>query len=390
MNAPRYAENAAKVISTVRRGEGPAPTAESRTAAIVAIEQALRAKRAAARRRRTLGVVFAVAAAGVLAIGATKLHHAPAPVAMAPVAPATDITMVGHPSGVGATVEGADHRSTPLVDGAKLAHGSQVVAGAAGGVTLAFSTGTKLTMSEGAKLSLDGEGSQQIFGLSAGAVRAEVAKLVGAQRFVVRTADTEVEVRGTVFQVSHVAPVASCGGGTPTRVAVTEGVVVVRHEGVETRVRAGESWPAGCASAAPIGMAPAPAPTEAPSKVAERPHAPVSAPTPVVAAPRARANDPVPASELNEPSRLAEQNDLFQRGIASRRGGAAVEAVSQFDELLRRYPGGPLTESAMVERMRALRTIDARRAADAARDYAKRYPNGFAKGEAVSLIEAAR
>ena len=44
----------------------------------------------------------------------------------------------------------------------------------------------------------------------------------------------------------------------------------------------------------------------------------------------------------------------------------------------------------MVERMRALRTIDARRAADAARDYAKRYPNGFAKGEAVSLIEAAR
>lgn len=387
MNAPRYAENASKVIAAARRGDGPSPTVEARAAAIVAIENALRAKRAAARRRRTLGAVAAVAAAGVLALGATKLHHASTPALAAP--SATDITMVGHPTGAGATVEGADHTAKPLVDGAHLARGSHVVAGE-GGVTLAFSTGTKLTMSEGAKLSLDGDGPAQIFGLGAGSVRAEVAKLVGQQRFVVRTTDTEVEVRGTVFQVSQVPPVASCGGGTPTRVVVTEGVVVVRHDGTESRVRAGESWPAGCGAAAPVAVAPVVPAAPANLAPVERPHTVVAqAPTPP-STPRVKTSDPVPASEVNEPSRLAEQNDLFQRGIASRRSGASSEAVAQFDELLRRYPGGPLTESAMVERMRALRPVDARRAADAARDYLKRYPSGFAKGEATTLVEAAR
>ena len=166
-------------------------------------------------------------------------------------------------------------------------------------------------------------------------------------------------MRGTAFKVSLVSPDAACGGGTPTRVGVTEGVVVVRHAGVESRVEAGQQWPSGCTQ--PLVAARA-------SSGSSAAHGPAAA---------------APASSLGE------QNDMFADAMAAKRRGDTGEALADFNRFLARYPASPLAESATVERMRLLRTADPGRATTAARQYLGRYPNGFARAEAEAILAGA-
>ena len=146
-----------------------------------------------------------------------------------------------------------------------------------------------------------------------------------------------------------------CETGSRTRVAVTEGVVVVRRGGVETRVGPGVHWPVGCerASGTP--------------------------PVPVSALPRA-APSSTPASTL------AEQNALFASAVAARRRGDTRSALSVLDQFLVTYPASPLDESARAERVRLLRSSRSTRAEGAARDYLDRYPGGFARAEAEAVL----
>jgi TolA-binding protein len=53
-------------------------------------------------------------------------------------------------------------------------------------------------------------------------------------------------------------------------------------------------------------------------------------------------------------SRLAEQNDLFSAALAAERQGQHDLALRKLDELVTRYPDGPLSESARAERQRIL------------------------------------
>jgi hypothetical protein len=193
------------------------------------------------------------------------------------------------------------------------------------------------------------EGAVQVLRLDTGSIDLHVAKLSGASRFLVQTPDAEVEVRGTQFRVSIVAPESSCGAGTRTRVAVSEGVVVVRHEGIEARVTPGAEWPIGCVRAASLA-------------------------TPA----------PVNVRGVGV-STLAEQNNLFASAVAAKRAGDAQGALASFDRLVAKYPAGPLAESAYVERMRLQRTIAPARAVTSAREYIAVYPNGFAHGEAEAI-----
>ena len=68
--------------------------------------------------------------------------------------------------------------------------------------------------------------------------------------------------------------------------------------------------------------------------------------------------------------------------------GTVTLPLSEFDRLLSRYPSGPLAESASVERMRLLKTVAPERATASAREYLARYPTGFARTEAESLVQA--
>jgi hypothetical protein len=204
------------------------------------------------------------------------------------------------------------------------------------------------------------EGTAQVMHLEMGALDLHVAKLSVGERFVVDTPDSEVEVRGTRFRVSVVSPDAQCGGGVKTRVVVSEGVVVVRHAGMEDRVGAGEAWPGGCARPAP----PAPFATQRAAARVVAPSAPVA----------------------GTGSTLADQNDLFTSGMTAKRRGDARTALASFDRFLGDYPNSPLAESAVVERMRLLHLISSARCGAAANDYLSRYPNGFAHAEAEAIL----
>jgi hypothetical protein len=245
-----------------------------------------------------------------------------------------------------------------LADGRQLPEGSHLVTPANGQATLAFSTGTSVTLGEGTDLTINGDGAMQQLRLAGGWVGLHVAKLGPGQRFLVDTPDAEVEVRGTQFRVSIAHPDPACGGGTPTRVSVTEGVVTVRHEGVESRVAAGEQWPAGCSDAtggAGLKWTISPSPKGA-------------------------------GGSGLVPSTLGERNDLWEQVVTAKQQGNLSVALATCDRFVAKYPTGPLSEDARVEHMRLLRPVSPARAVAAARQYLASYPNGFARSEAEAIV----
>ena len=361
MTSPRYSKLAATLLANSRpEGSPPAPTRDARARAIAAIERAVAEKSRARTRARLVYGIAAAATVALMAGGATfavrGIHDAPKSVAQA----------VVHPRG-GVVVSLANEES-PAQDGATLGRGSRVVVAPQGRATLAFTTGTQMTLEERGDLTILGEGSSQRFSLGGGSVQANVAKLTAGQRFVIATDDAEVEVRGTSFTVAVVPSDASCGDGTTTRVDVREGTVLVRHAGVEVYVAAGEHWPTGpggCAAFAvnrdevspPRSMAVATSPP-----------------------PDASIKSGPLAPSATAASHLAAQNDLFADALAAKRRGASTAAIALFDRFLARYPSSPLGESAMAERMKLVHT----RAA--AQQYLALYPNGFARREAQAIL----
>jgi outer membrane protein assembly factor BamD (BamD/ComL family) len=92
------------------------------------------------------------------------------------------------------------------------------------------------------------------------------------------------------------------------------------------------------------------------------------------------------APERERDSSLTAPNDLFQEGVALRRQGDASGALRAYQALLTRFPGSPLVENAMAERLRLLaKTGDARASAEARR-YLERFPHGFAANEARAMV----
>jgi len=359
VTTPLYARLVGKLLAREERGVRP-PSPADRAAAIGAIERALEA-RARKRRRQRMMAVLAVAAAAALVAGgvARRTWHPERVVATAPATTATaapiDSAVVGYPVMGAASVVSAG-TPAPLADRRNLPTGSRVVTPSGGRVMLAFATGTDVLLGEAADMTIVGEGATQVLRLDQGSLDLHVTKLDADQRFLLQTPDAEIEVRGTAFRAFLVPPDAACGDGTPTRVVVTDGVVVVRRAGQSWRVEAGQPWPAGCPT---IAAHPASKPTSSHGVSAG------------------------PASSLGE------QNDLFSDAMAAKRRGDASEALGDFDRFVARYPGSPLAESATVERMRLLRASDPARAAGAARQYLARFPNGFARAEAEAILAGA-
>jgi hypothetical protein len=338
---------------------------DDRDATVRAMQRALRARRVGRRRTRWLGGVAAAAAIALGAFGALR-HPTPGATA-APALPAPAEVLAEHVAG-GVLVLSGGH-TDPLRDTRAVGAGDHVLALLDGQATLALASGTRLSVAGGGDVALLSGGPTQIFELHTGSVRADVAKLRAGERFVIRTADAEVEVRGTSFRVGIAPPDPACGNGTTTRVEVFEGVVTIRSGTTEAAVHPGESWPPGCAPA----IAPANAPSS-PDRAAASTLSSSSAVRPSalgVAAPQ---------------SELAAQNDLFDQAMLAKRRGDIRAAIASFDRLLSRYPVCPFAESAAAERMKLLAETDRARAADVARDYLRRYPKGFAHTDAEALL----
>jgi hypothetical protein len=341
----------------------PAPEVRDRSIGILAVAIAEQARKRRNKRFAFAGVI--AVAASIVGIVSVKLLHRPAPAPQA-------IRVVAHPNGSVNVVHGGV--VSPMAVGAVLVEGDRVQTSAEAHASVVLSTGTHVEVDPASDLAIGSTTTDQIFVSTAGASRFSVAKLTPGERFIVRTSDTEIEVRGTIFRVALASEACA---GTLTRVEVTEGTVVVRHGGNEVRVGKGDQWPHGCFAApkiiATVEPPSIPSIPSATSKTVEKPapQHPSVAPSPVAVAPA-----PAPTSEL------AQQNDLFAEGIAKKRAGDKIGAALTFERFLARWPSSTLAESAAVERMRVLSGEPARAAA---KDYLARFPKGSARDEAEAL-----
>jgi hypothetical protein len=380
MSSPRYA----RLIAEVFKREEPRasdlwPVSSNRDEEIALIEMAMdKRRRRSARLRMTAG--WSVAAALVLAgTGAWRAarQKTPSSPTMTSSAESMGARAIAEPvaiafaSGSGAIVAGPGS-STPAVAGHALQTGSRLIVDPSAGATLSLSTGTHLEVEPGSRLAVIENSRAQIFALNAGSLRADVAKLADNERFIVRTADAEVEVRGTSFLVDVVASDPACGAGSTTRVTVFEGVVTVRSAGKEESIAHGEHWPHNCRKSPALTSS-----ARASIKHAAKADAPAGAPS-------------LPAPAKLPSSTLAEENDLFAEGMLARRHGNVRLAVEKMDLFLARYPASHLTESATAERMRLLGVLDPTSAAAAARHYLQRYPSGFARTDAETILAGMR
>jgi ferric-dicitrate binding protein FerR (iron transport regulator) len=369
-----------------------------REAAVARIAEALRARARARRRKRMITGLAIAAGIGALATGGVfAAHRASSAGGSVQVAHGgRDLGRVEVPSeGLTALREG---HAEPLGAGARVAEGTELRTTGTSQAHLDFDSGTRVTLGGAARLRLVEQSQRKRFALESGSFFAKVAKLGPEERFVVTTPDAEVEVRGTAFRVTIVEGNAACAGGTPTRLDVSEGVVVVRHAGTEVRVAAGERWPAcdpapagrpasASANAPPAGAGTAgttgteAATTTAPDTIAVGPGPAVTGARPGTSGAATHAASPSPEAS----SRLAEQNDLFESAMRLKRSGDTAGAQAKLDRLLASYPGGPVAESAEVERMRLLAASNRPRGVAAAREYLRRHPNGFARAEAEAI-----
>jgi len=350
---------------------------------VAAVERALRARARHHRiarvvRRGALGGAIALAAAGLLLIwqastGEQALqgtasratgHAGPQPAADLPTGPRQD--------------EGAS-QGRPLSDphalmvmaeparSSRLEKGTRVLAPETAPLRIVGADGTVLTLDPGSILTVVDLGAIRRFGLVRGAVQAQVSKLGRSERFIIDTADAEVEVHGTVFRVEANVPGLLCAGGSQrtraikrppraitSRVSVESGVVSVTARGQEARLFPGEIWPGSCAAVDTVGEVP----QLSPSPAAPRPS-------------------------------LKAQNELFSAAVSAREIGDTGRALRLFERLIREYPTSSLIEGAMAARMRLLARGEPARAASAAASYLARFPDGVARTEAAAIARSA-
>lgn len=355
----RYASLAAELLRRARQQGPVASPALDPGRLVPAARMALAQRRARLMFRRVGLAAVAVAAAAVVTISVGRwLHHGSASGTLAARSPSHAFAILSAPV------------TSPTGAGEILGTGITLQAPPGAPVRIGGTDGTVLTLEARGELSVVEQSATRRFALRKGAVRAQVAHLHAGERFLISTADAEVEVHGTVFRVSLADGDPGCEEGRRTRVAVTEGIVSVRAGGRETLVAAGDVWPA-CAR---------PAASRAPEVVARSPGS-FMPQIPVVSRRHPRA-EPVPPRETEG---LAAANDLFAAAARAQREHRTDEALRLFTRVIEVAPRGPLAEGAAAQRMKLLATSDPEAARRAASDYLSRYPDGFAYDDARRL-----
>jgi FecR protein len=365
-------DQAARVSALVRRlrRDAPPDPPRDRRRLQAAVEEALRDRGRHRARVRWVASGAALAAGLALVIGGVALRDRQRP------RPSVSTSL---------QVEG-DSAAAP----GALTPGTRLVAPAGGDVRVGTADGTNLTVERGGELAVVEAGTTQRFALDHGAVRAHVTRLPAGRRFIIQTADAEVEVHGTRFRVAVVDADPGCGAGTKTRVSVDEGVVAVRTAAHDVRILPGGHWPTDCApetpTAAPLSnlaVAMPPAPLSRIHKP-RRQTSPEIAPVSAVAGPVSAVTE----DDAMSASDVAIQNRRYAEALRAKREGDVGDALRRFGDLLAAYPHGPLAESVMVQRMNLLQTVGGAAASRAAADYLARFPDGFARVEARRLLTA--
>lgn len=240
-----------------------------------------------------------------------------------------------------------------VVETGKRLSNAEVVESGEGVLTLALRRGVKVKLRAQTAVELRDDGARVV--VRRGEVAAEVASL--DEPFTVESYDTLVATRAGRFQVK---PGAGCDGRSEVR--VQEGSVSV--DGAE--VQAGETWPR-CA-------APPPPPEGAKE--------PVLLPEP---ARPVKKTAPPPPLAVKEADRLARQNELYQQAVALQRSGDVSGAVKKLEAVLVDQRS-PLAETALAQKMKWLSATNRDAAREVAREYLQRFPMGFGRADAETLV----
>jgi ferric-dicitrate binding protein FerR (iron transport regulator) len=237
MNAPKLARAAAELLAKEELElelVAPAPNERERMVQAIESELSLRAERG--KRRRWARPLLAFAAAAVLVVGAKTWSQRGATVEVATPVRAANVVVAEMVRGAVFVEENGQRvalrATTPLP------RGSTVVA-MDGEALLLLPSGSKVDVEHATIVSVLEDGEGELLSVERGAVTSTVTKRGPGQRFVIRTPDAEVEVRGTVFRVSRLDD-ARCG--MQTRVHVDEGRVVVRAPQNGTTLERGGEW----------------------------------------------------------------------------------------------------------------------------------------------------
>ena len=198
-----------------------------------------------------------------------------------------------------------------------------------------------------------------------GGVSFSVRHLAPGERFLVKTSDAEVEVRGTMFRVE-------AADERLQRVSVAEGKVEVRFRGSVYPLSAGELW------SRPIESAPLMPTSSTSPKVASSSSITAMKQRAIEARPATSAK----AARENSAGELAEGVGLMRRGDY----GAAADRLDTFSTS---HPDDDRSEDAaflvIVAMQRAGRHPEA---VTAAKRYVARYPSGYRRDEAEAVIAA--
>jgi ferric-dicitrate binding protein FerR (iron transport regulator) len=368
----------------------------SRDRGIAIIAQAMRESSRAKRRQRwwvSGAVATAVAAAAVLTMPRFLRHSHDASAAHV----ATSCS--NSPACAAAFVALSNGIDVGHMNGREVVPGGVMQADLGRPVRVDFDSGTHLALDGNTMLAYDEGTSNHRFSLSRGSVHLEVAKLKKGQRFLLNTVDAEVEVRGTVFDVTVLD--TSNGCEQRTRVSVKEGLVEVRTAGELRSLRAGEAWTAECSAVERVVASSATSNSSSnvkPNLKAEVTLDPRAkrGPPAVETQPDTRtslAANPVGSAvsaqgEAQPASDLAKQNDIYARASVERNQGHSAEALALYKQLIARYPSSALVESAIVQRIRLLRRSDRAEAKLEASRYLLQFPKGFARAEAEALVDS--
>jgi TolA-binding protein len=254
---------------------------------------------------------------------------------------------------------------------------------------------------DGARFEVASTSPDEIVMLHDGVIDVEVTPLEPGERFRVVTADTEVEVRGTAFEVTaHLGHVLG--------VRVHHGLVEVRPVGGPiAMVGAGQAWTAPAARTAavdpgPVGPpAPPPAPPAPPATpdLAPAPRVRIATPAeaPAVRAPIAVAPKPGPASvpapaiaarveSAPAPTGRTPQAIAYDEAWTAMRAGEFTKAAARFARVGILDPDGPLSEDATYWYAVALARAKHPEAVAAFRELLDRYPSSAHAHEASAML----
>ncbi len=229
---------------------------------------------------------------------------------------------------------------------------TELVSSGMGPMTLELLNGVRVQLEPQTAVQLRDDGARLV--IWRGAVAAEIV----SSPFALEAGDTLVASRGARVSVK---PGAGCDGRA--QVEVSEGSVMINGG---TSVRAGEGWP----------RCPPPAALPAPSLDAP------AAPAPPAAI-RAKRPPPVPKEKADD--QLARHNELYLQALSLKRAGDVSAAVKKLDAVLAEGRS-PLEETALAQKMKWLSATDRPAARAVAQSYLERFPMGFGRADAETLV----